>query len=370
MVDRIAVLGRGMSLQVYRDYSHLFKKVYLVNGFDKDIKEAGLAHFKGKTITHVASRKGPTWLSKRVYKRFKITRVVTNAFKTNLITNRKNFFRTPQTIPKCMCERGYRPVGWKKIIKDDFTGKLVSDNKRCWPTTGLLAIDLALTENKPAELWLFGFDFYTTPYLSGQKITKKTPEKLEMMKLHLGRLVWEYENTQFHCASKFKVPAPNWHNVDRNPDLWATVPVKDLLAKQYQLGLFNRMDIFARLVAVENYFKKNDYGWKLYLRMQTIRMDENPSGARDRKREFIKLIKSVEKDGYKLEKPLRVRPSLRLINGSHRLAVALYFGVKEVLVWKDHTTKKKVHFNIKWFRKHGFKGKVCDKIEAKMKEYL
>jgi hypothetical protein len=102
--------------------------------------------------------------------------------------------------------------------------------------------------------------------------------------------------------------------------------------------------------------------------MQTIRMNENPKGADERIGLFIDLINSVKENGYAYTKPIRVRDNLMLVNGAHRLAVALYFDVKDILVWKDLTTRKKPVFNIKWFRKHGFKKRYIAAIEQKAKE--
>jgi hypothetical protein len=73
----------------------------------------------------------------------------------------------------------------------------------------------------------------------------------------------------------------------------------------------------------------------------------------------------VKTEGYKFVKPIRINRKDKLLNGSHRLAVALYFNVKKVQVWYDYDSEKKVHFNIKWFRKNRIKGKICKQIEKK-----
>lgn len=351
---KIAVLGRGQSLQNYRDYSHMFKKVYIVNNFNKEIDDIGFGHFKNKEIVHVASRKGPTMLSQKNYHRLKIKKVQTNAFKHHLV---KSKFPIPfKTMPESMKTRGYEPFGWENILNGK-TGKRNSPNKRCWPTTGILAIDLALVENNPKELYLFGFDFYESPYLCGQKITPKSDSKIAMMKRHLNKLDSEFDTIIHHKPPRIE---ENWEMVDLKP----------FIKKQVKYSKFNRMDIIARYLAIENYYGKNDFGWAIYHKMQTIRMKDNPKGAKQRGKAFTKLIESVKDNGYLYNKPIRVKPSLSLVNGSHRLATALYFGVEKVLVWKDRQTKKKTVFNIKWFKKNGFKTEHINAIKLKAKELL
>ena len=147
MASGIAVLGRGQSLQVYRDYSNLVSKVYIVNNFNTDLWDVGASHFKGKEIIHVTSRKGPNALSRKNYLRFKIRRVQSNAFQSRLIDNAKSFSVRPQTMPDSMRQRGYEPYGWENILAARVS-KRKSPNLRAWPTTGLLAIDLALVDTK------------------------------------------------------------------------------------------------------------------------------------------------------------------------------------------------------------------------------
>ena len=366
MAQGVAVLGRGESLQVYRDYSHLIDKVYIVNNFNSDLWDVGAAHFKGKEIIHVASRKGPNALSRKNYIRFKIRRVQSNAFKTRLIDNIESFSVRPETMPASMRQRGYEPYGWDNIV-DGRTAKRKSPNLRCWPTTGLLAIDLALVENRPEKIYLFGFDMYEKPYLNG-KVKVQDDAKQKMMFWHIHSLVSEFKGTQFYCGSSVDVPSGNWHNVKRDESKWIKIPLMDILAKQIYKEKFNRMDIVVRYLAIEDHFGCNNIGWKIYKKMQTIRMNENPKGAQELIGIFIDLINSVREKGYLYNKPIRVKDDLMVVNGAHRLATALYFKVDEVLVWKDDSTKKKPVFNIKWFRKNRFKPRYIEAIEKKAKE--
>lgn len=355
MASRIAVLGRGLSLQIYRDYAHLFSKIYIVNNFKGDINEIGAQHLVGKEIIHVASRKGPNYLTKHQYKRLGVRRIQSNAFKASLVENRKLSPKSVSTMPSYMKDRGYEPYGWEKILKGE-KGKKKSPNWRAWPTTGLLAIDLALVENKPDEIYLFGFDFYKKPYLDGH--TKDQSEaKSQAMQMHLEKLVAEFHGTQFKCASDVQVDASNWENIKRNEDRWEMVNPFWLYKQQMYKGKPNRMDVVVRYLAI-----RNEKYHALYDRMQRVRMKTNSAKTGNRVKDLLKLIKSVESNGYINDKPIRISGTNQLVNGSHRLALAMAFNVPKILCWKDN--HKKVVYNLKWFRKNGFSEDDIHTIEV------
>jgi len=367
-MKRIAVLGRGQSLSIYRDYAKLFKKIYIVGNFNKEIYDVGIGSFRGKEIVHVAARKGKTSLKKKLYKELKIKRVQSCAFKTKLIENKDDFGVKLQTMPEYMKTRGYPPVGWDNIMSENYDAPLRSPNKRCWPTSGLTAIDLALVENNPDEIYLFGFDFYQKPYLSSNQTCKKEPAKVEMMHIHLQKLINEYDKTKFKCSSNISMFGDNWGHVTRDEKRWHNVDLIWLLNKQIKVGRYNRMDIFARYLAIEAYYGKNSFGWKLYHRMQYKRLWNNFWGAKKARNDFCKLIGSIREEGYKYIKPVRVDWDWHLINGAHRLAAALYHydKLKDGKVFVRHDdAKKKNLYNIKWFRKNGIPTKWSKQIEKK-----
>ena len=65
---------------------------------------------------------------------------------------------------------------------------------------------------------------------------------------------------------------------------------------------FNRYDIIVRLLAVEEYYKKNNYGFLMYEQMQEIRFKQKPyireALEKRGKLRFCELIDSIEKNGY------------------------------------------------------------------------
>ena len=68
--------------------------------------------------------------------------------------------------------------------------------------------------------------------------------------------------------------------------------------------------------------------------------------------QFKKLIEDF-KDGYDSNSEIELDSQLMLIDGSHRIALALYFGVKE-LSCKVRAYKANICYGITWFMEHGF----------------
>lgn len=217
-MKKICVLGRGKSLIRYQP--QYWNHIYMVNNMTEEIKLIHPREFTEKTsyapITHVTGRKGATVIDETIYEIIKPYRIISNAISEDKICNIKRYgeiFR-PIPRPKAMNIRGYKPIGWKAIYKGK-NGKLKSDNGNAWPTTGLFAIDLALTEKEPEQIWLYGFDCYREKYLVKDNRPYQTQDspKIKMMYVYLRKLVQEFNNTIFYCASKLPVSAHNWQEI-------------------------------------------------------------------------------------------------------------------------------------------------------------
>ena len=109
------------------------------------------------------------------------------------------------------------------------------------------------------------------------------------------------------------------------------INTNELMLCQYKMGIFNRYDIVVRLLAIEEYYRKNNYGFSLYEKMQSERA-ENASYGKISLQRFIKLIESYEENGYKKDSELIINEGLHLFDGSHRLALAIYFGITRLTV--------------------------------------
>lgn len=218
---KCAVFGRGKSLSLWNAIpaKPIFKLIYLVNNCSEEVRRIGLSVSDADHFDHVCGRKGATILDRDVYEDLCIDWIRVNARGYEKIENIKRMLqRMPKesmvrTRPNVMMDRGYPSIGWKKLLRgvDDAAEK--SDNGNCWPTTGLYAIDLMLTCYRPSELWLFGFDFYSKPYMikpNRSYQTQKNP-KIKMMYVYLQKLVDEFKDTQFYSASNLGMKGNNWN---------------------------------------------------------------------------------------------------------------------------------------------------------------
>lgn len=135
----------------------------------------------------------------------------------------------------------------------------------------------------------------------------------------------------------------------------------------------NVSDIMIRILAIENFYGKNNYGFKLYNKMQKIRVRNNPKIPQfmaDNQERFITLIKSFEKNGYLEEYPIIINNSFKLFNGTHRLACSLYFNIKNVPVtFEERVIEYHPDYSIDWFRKEGLESYIPI-IKSKYKEIL
>ncbi len=137
----------------------------------------------------------------------------------------------------------------------------------------------------------------------------------------------------------------------------------EMLSCQYKEGLFNRYDIVVRLLAIEEYYGKNNYGFSLYEKMQSERAQNVLYGEISLQR-FLKLINSYEKNGYKEDSELVIDEKLHLVDGSHRLALAIYFGVARLTV-RIVQREDEVFYGKEWFERV-FSSKECKIIEKKL----
>jgi len=125
------------------------------------------------------------------------------------------------------------------------------------------------------------------------------------------------------------------------------IDIRELLLQQYEKKEFNRYDILVRLLAVEEYYRLNDIGFDLYCKMQNLRV-RNGYGVLARKR-FTDLIQSFEQNGYDENSEIIVDKELKLIDGAHRIALALCRDVKKVKI-RILDKISDVQYDLKWFQ--------------------
>ena len=70
---------------------------------------------------------------------------------------------------------------------------------------------------------------------------------------------------------------------------------------------------------------------------------------------FRELIKSFEQNGFDDNYPIIVNKYLRFVDGSHRLAAALYFKIPYVPIkCVEEAYDMDPEYSIKWFMENGF----------------
>ncbi len=142
----------------------------------------------------------------------------------------------------------------------------------------------------------------------------------------------------------------------------ATSP-RSLISAEYVGSSYSRYDTIVRFLAVENYFDKNEYGFDLYEKMQAAR--GVPEGYVER---FRHLIERVSQHGFDWKSALDVTRDGYLLDGSHRLALALYFDVPAVSVRPHYRESGPVSHCLDWFKKNGFSADECALIEERRKK--
>ncbi len=127
--------------------------------------------------------------------------------------------------------------------------------------------------------------------------------------------------------------------------------VADLIRCNSRNGELFRYDIVVRYLAVSEYQNGSDRGFALYREMQEKR--KGAGFSVDAEERFKALIKSYDETGYDKESRILLDRNLRLIDGSHRIAMALYYGYKNIsalIIDSEHP----VSYSIDWFVETGF----------------
>ena len=115
-----------------------------------------------------------------------------------------------------------------------------------------------------------------------------------------------------------------------------------------------RVDILIRILFIEWYYKKNDYGHRLYesshKAFRINRCNWEICGPDC----FIELIESFEKNGFDKTKPLKITKDYELYNdGAHRLACIIYFNIINVPVEILNVKIKYCNwYDVKWLKQN------------------
>lgn len=136
-------------------------------------------------------------------------------------------------------------------------------------------------------------------------------------------------------------------------------------------------DLIIRLLAIDNYFNKNNYGFELYQKMQETRINRNHEIAnlkeRNHKKEFEKIIKTFKENGYIESFPVELNKDFEVFDGAHRLACSLFFNIERIPVKfiNEKYITRSYDYSINWFKNNGlgeFEKYIMEKYHSLVKE--
>lgn len=143
-----------------------------------------------------------------------------------------------------------------------------------------------------------------------------------------------------------------------------TIPVSDLFLAQFKNGIYNAVDVVVKYMAIENYYGCNNNGFNLYNKMQRMRIKENWEER------FKNLINEIERNGYSDESLVETDINYSIHDGAHRLAMALFMGIKNINVRVFNTDLHRRDYDITWFINNGFTAEEINQIQEKLNEIL
>lgn len=162
-----------------------------------------------------------------------------------------------------------------------------------------------------------------------------------------------YDGLRYRILSKYN----NCYNI---------INVKEIFQNEIlNTGDFNRYDIIVRFLAIEEYHGKNKIGYRLYNKMQEKRTKSNGIKYLEI---FKQTIESFERNGYDIEYPIELSRGLKLQDGSHRMALILYYNIPRISFRINSIFENKISYGIDWFKNNGFEFEEIKVIENKYNE--
>ena len=156
------------------------------------------------------------------------------------------------------------------------------------------------------------------------------------------------------------------------------IKTSDLVNSQVIDEYFNRVDIIVRYMYIEFFFgethKVNPY--ELYKKMCTKRLGKTEhADTEDKVMNFVmnynSLIESVYQNGFYVNSKILLNNEndKKLIDGSHRIAVAVYFGLNEIPVTYD-SSNRLYKYGFDWFLENDFSDIETSEIEECYKRFM
>ena len=134
------------------------------------------------------------------------------------------------------------------------------------------------------------------------------------------------------------------------------IPTSALLGNQFIGKKFCRYDLLLRYMAIKAYDVEHNDIIDAYEKMQKLR------GGGHILRDIKGISDSIKRDGFLSRYPISISQEGHLLDGSHRLACAIYHGIEEIPV-DIQSTKRSVDYGLKWFEDKGFNQAIIDEMQ-------
>lgn len=138
--------------------------------------------------------------------------------------------------------------------------------------------------------------------------------------------------------------------------------IRELFISQKKADDFLRYDIAVRYLFIEQYFGKNDFGFSLYEKMQKKRMGANYNS--NCINDFKKNIESYNLNGYDKNSKITIGSGLQLIDGSHRIALGLFFQHYTITATVV-PIRTEYDYSLEWFIANDFSTQEIELIKSK-----
>jgi len=139
-----------------------------------------------------------------------------------------------------------------------------------------------------------------------------------------------------------------------------------VLQGQWESGVFGRYDILLRTQLAKQWLATSSAGidWEApYRRMQELR------AGRDTLEEFQQLVESVKARGFDHRYPVGVTRTGRLLDGAHRVAVALALDLDEISV-DVRPARRLKPYGREWFVNHEFSEPILGALDDELEHVM
>ncbi len=178
----------------------------------------------------------------------------------------------------------------------------------------------------------------------------------------LLELFWKALRDPARAVRKVRERMPAWLKRTPRPSsslagqVIQKIPTAALLGRQFVGGEFSRYDIFLRYLAVKSIDRGDGKFEKVYGEMQELRQGKTAH------QDITALVESMKRRGYLSRYPVPVSRDGHILDGSHRLACALYLDIWEVPI-EIQPERRTVDFGRRWFVQRGFDGVLIAEMD-------